>query len=386
MITTFDPGNQATRKLVINLSGALVDLEGLIKQSEAVYRAQYGALDRDLYNKAAASPNSELKAVVGYAVALPIKQKHPNASKFRTAVKAAVAKAAKLVVHAWTQAGAKIVWQSSSAPLLHIKAKGSVLTSEKNTPSVLFVKEFVPFTPKHGAAQSTTDLNLGSVFYNNNQYGDGIAVGISNEQADGDCPLTPHSYYGFGQTPGGQVNYSTEDQTDCETDAVCDVCDTNAGDGVCRDNVCVTRHGALVAGMVGHSVGILYPRGAPLVDLYFNNNSSWSHGQQLDWFYDNDVHVENESWTGAPDTYKQDYYPIVGMGITEIAGNGSVKKGDLYQRGGPHRQLHGPGCPGGSSGRGTHSSATPDPRAGSGHGRRQGPIPPGRRGGAGQDH
>jgi len=36
------------------------------------------------------------------------------------------------------------------------------------------------------------------------------------------------------------------------------------------------------------------------------------------------VVVENESWIGAPDTFKQDYYPIAGMAITEAAANGGV--------------------------------------------------------------
>ena len=318
-ITTFQPAGQAIRKLVIDMSGIEVDLAGQIKQQETAYRAQYGALDKDLYTKAAASPKAELTAVVEYAVDLPLKPIQPHKSNFRTAVMAAVAKAAKPMAGAWTQAGAKVVWQSSSAPLMHITAQGSVLMAGKHLPGLLRVREFKKFAIKHGAVQSTTDLNLSSVFYASKHYGGGIAVGISNEDAQGFCRLPPHSHYVFGD-----IYYTTSAYTPCLSDANCSTCDTHAGPGVCRDYVCVTRHGAMVAGMVGHAAGILSPRGAPKVTLYYNNDTTWSHEQQLDWFYTYGVVVENESWTGPPDTFKQDYYPIVGMAISEIAGNGTA--------------------------------------------------------------
>jgi hypothetical protein len=317
-ITTFDVVSQQSRKLVVDSAGALFDLEQAIFAAKAAHRAAYGALSPALHARASANPSARIDTELVFEVKLPIKPLEVDMNKYRPRIVAAItSQSAK--ISAWLKSiGAQVTWSSSSAPLLRVEATGKQLLSHvKAHPEVLGVKSFKAFTRQHHAAQSTTDLGITSVFYQNNYYGTGIKVGISGEGASGRCRLAPNPFF-----INPSIVYSDTATRSCTSDAECTDCNTTGGVGKCLNSICVAQHGTFVAGMVGHATSILTPRGAPLVDLFISNTTGWSHGQELDWlFTTKGVTVENESWSGAPDTFKQDYYPIIGLAITEASGN-----------------------------------------------------------------
>lgn len=317
-ITTFDLATQRSRKLTLDSSGQPFDLHAAIVAAKATQRATYGPLSPHLHALASAKPDALIDTDLVYEVDLPVKPLKVDMDAYRAQVIAAIqAKSTKLAT--WlTSIGAKISWMSASAPLIRAQVAGAkLLTHVKARQDLLEVKEHQSFTPKLHAAQSTTDLGLATVFYQPNYYGTGIKVGLSGEDNYGQCRIAPNPYFIFPS-----VTYSDTTTRSCTSDANCTACNTTAGPGRCLNGICVVQHGTLVAGMVGHATSLFTPRQAPLVNLLFANTGSWAHGQQLDWFYNSGTSVENESWSGAPDTFKQDYYPIHGLAITEAAGNG----------------------------------------------------------------